>query len=135
MKNIVCTFTLFVFMLSAFSCSNLVNKDVVEQLKEMVLESKSFNEDSADFAEYELEVELLEFFQNLDDEEFIRIFPLRKLWSEEARLTFEEEETLLRNKKNELIKNIDSLSHELANRVAKINVRNPQLIPEDFFIK
>lgn len=133
MKKIVCTFALFVFMVSVFSCSNLANKDVVEQLKEMVLESKSFNEDSADFAKYELEVELLEFFQNLDDEEFIRIYPLRKLWSEEARLTFEEEETLLRNKENELRKKIDSLSHELANRVAKINVSNPQLIPEDFF--
>lgn len=133
MKKIVCTFALFVFMVSVFSCSNLANKDVVEQLKEMVLESKSFNEDSADFAKYELEAELLEFFQNLDDEEFIRIYPLRKLWSEEARLTFEEEETLLRNKENELRKKIDSLSHELANRVAKINVSNPQLIPEDFF--
>ncbi len=133
MKKIVCTFALFVFMVSVFSCSNLANKDVVEQLKEMILESKSFNEDSADFTEYELEAELLEFFQNLDDEEFIRIYPLRKLWSEEARLTFEEEETLLRNKEKELRKKIDSLSHELANRVAKINVTNPQLIPEDFF--
>jgi len=133
MKKIVCTFALFVFMVSVFSCSNLANKDVVEQLKEMILESKSFNEDSADFTEYELEVELFEFFQNLNDEEFIRIYPLRKLWSEEARLTFEEEETLLRNKEKELRKKIDSLSHELANRVAKINVTNTQLITEDFF--
>lgn len=132
MKKIVCTFALFVFMVSVFSCSNLANKDVVEQIKEIVRGGQSL-EDRGDITTYELEAELLEFFQNLDDEEFIRIYPLRKLWSEEARLTFEEEETLLRNKENELRKKIDSLSHELANRVAKINVRNPQLIPEDFF--
>lgn len=132
MKKIVCTFALFVFMVSVFSCSNLANKDVVEQIKEIVRGGQSL-EDRGDITTYELEAELLEFFQNLDDEEFIRIYPLRKLWSEEARLTFEEEETLLRNKENELRKKIDSLSHELANRVAKINVSNPQLIPEDFF--